>query len=324
MRNASQGLKDSEDAIKNRRFRFLPASIEMPQYDSVEHSVGNMQVETRSAKWYRSAEYASLKDLVPALFGDDGQIDMEALKAFASESNATFTKLSADNQALIKQLVADWETYEQAMDGVRDYLTSVFGEMGNTMMDAMLKVADGLQTTEDAMADMVDSVSQMLQKWVSDMIYAATLGPILAEAQKDIEALIAGEGTDEEKYEGVIKILDGVLASMPEAMEAGSRLNEQYKALAAQYGYDIGAEGLSQTGAAGAMHTVSQESFTRMEGILTSIQAHIAERDLSLDNITDILLSQLEATRAVVSNTAVLPLLYRLLNQMNQYGVNVR
>lgn len=324
MRNASQGIKDSEDAIKNRRIKFLSMYVEMPQYDSVEHSLGNMMVKTRSAKWYRAAKYASLKDLVPALFGDDGQIDMEALKAFANESNSVFSKLSADNQALIKQLVADWETYEQAMDGVRDYLTSVFGDLGDTMFDAMMKVSDGLQSTEDAMADMVDSVSKMLRQWVSDMIYAATLAPLLADAQKDIEAIVTGEGTDEEKTERVMEVFDNLLRAIPEAQEAANKYYEAYKALAAQYGYDIGPEGTGQTGVAGAMHTVSQESFTRMEGILTSIQAHIAERDLSLDNITDILLSQLEATRAVVSNTAVLPLLYSLLNKMNQYGINVR
>lgn len=324
MRNASQGIKESEKNIKTRKTKFFGVEIPSPEYQSVEDSISNMQVETRSAKWYRSAKYASLGSLVPELFGEDGQIDMEALKAFASETNATFTKLSTDNQALIKSLVADWETYEQAMDGVRDYLTSVFGDLGDTMFDAMMKVSDGLQSTEDAMADMVDSVSKMLRQWVSDMIYAATLAPLLADAQKEIEAIVTGEGTDEEKTERMMEVFDKLFLAIPEAQEAANKYYEKYKALAARYGYDIGPEGTGQTGAAGAMHTVSQESFTRMEGILTSIQAHIAERDLQLDNITDILLSQLEAHRAIVANTDMLPLMYALLMKMNQFGISVR
>lgn len=324
MRNAAQSIQISEGNIKNRRSLIFGGLLDIPEYQSTADSIGSMEVETRSAKWYRSAKYASLKSLVPELFGDDGQINMEALKAFADESNSTFQKLSKDNQALIKSLVADWETYEQAMDGVRDYLTSVFGELGDTMMDAMLKVSDGLQSTEDAMADMVDSVSKMLRQWVSDMIYAATLAPLLADAQKEIEAIVTSEGTDEEKTERVLEVFDNLFRAIPEAQEAANKYYEGYKALAAKYGYDIGPEGTGQTGVAGAMHTVSQESFTRMEGILTSIQAHVAERDLQLDNITDILLSQLEAHRAIVSNTQVLPMLYALLMKMNQFGINVR
>lgn len=324
MRNAAQSIQISEGNIKNRRSLIFGGLLDIPEYQSTADSIGSMEVETRSAKWYRSAKYASLKSLVPELFGDDGQINMEALKAFADESNSTFQKLSKDNQALIKSLVADWETYEQAMDGVRDYLTSVFGELGDTMMDAMLKVSDGLQSTEDAMADMVDSVSKMLRQWVSDMIYAATLAPLLADAQKEIEAIVTSEGTDEEKTERMMEVFDNLFRAIPETQEAVNKYYEMYKALAAKYGYDIGPEGTGQTGVAGAMHTVSQESFTRMEGILTSIQAHVAERDLQLDNITDILLSQLEAHRAIVSNTQVLPMLYALLMKMNQFGINVR
>lgn len=324
MRNAAQSIQISEGNIKNRRSLIFGGILDIPEYQSTADSIGSMEVETRSAKWYRSAKYASLKSLVPELFGDDGQINMEALKAFADESNSTFQKLSKDNQALIKSLVADWETYEQAMDGVRDYLTSVFGELGDTMMDAMLKVSDGLQSTEDAMADMVDSVSKMLRQWVSDMIYAATLAPLLADAQKEIEAIVTSEGTDEEKTARMMEVFDNLFRAIPEAQESVDKYYEMYKALAAKYGYDIGPEGTGQTGAAGAMHTVSQESFTRMEGILTSIQAHVAERDLQLDNITDILLSQLEAHRAIVSNTQVLPMLYALLMKMNQFGINVR
>ena len=159
MQAALKEVEEDKKALQWRGFGLPVGQITIRDWGSVERSVANMAVKTRSGNWFRSAKYASLKDLVPELFGDDGQIDMEALKAFADESNSVFQGLSAHNKELIKSLVDDWETYEAALDGVRDYLASIFGDLGDTMMDSMLQVADGLATSEDAMASMMTSAA---------------------------------------------------------------------------------------------------------------------------------------------------------------------
>jgi hypothetical protein len=72
------------------------------------------------------------------------------------------------------------------------------------------------------------------------------------------------------------------------------------------------------------MYTVSQDSFTRLEGIVTSIQAHLASGDLKLDNIFTALSEQLNAMNAIVSNTAPIAQIYALLNTIHREGLNVK
>ena len=301
---------------------FLPTPSLQARVNTALH---NMLVQTQHSTWFRSAKYASLKDLVPELFGDDGQINMDALSEFADESNETFQKLSDSNKALVKSLVADWETYEEALEAVRDYLSSIFGELGDTIMDSMMAVADGTMTAADAMTTRLEALSDVVKNFAKQMIYSMTIGPILEQAQKDIEAIQTGTGTDDEKFEAMLAILSQMSSDVSAKQDMATELYEQYKAMAAKNGIDIEAGNtVSQTGKAGAMYTVNQDSFTRMEGIATSIQGHSASMDLKMDNITSQMAMHLDALNVIANNTSPIGQIYSLLVAIERDGINVK
>ena len=301
---------------------FLPTPSLQARVNTALH---NMLVQTQHSTWFRSAKYASLKDLVPELFGDDGQINMDALSEFADESNETFQKLSDSNKALVKSLVADWETYEEALEAVRDYLSSIFGELGDTIMDSMMAVADGTMTAADAMTTRLEALSGVVKNFAKQMIYSMTIGPILEQAQKDIEAIQTGTGTDDEKFEAMLAILSQMSSDVSAKQDMAAELYEQYKAMAAKNGIDIEAGNtVSQTGKAGAMYTVNQDSFTRMEGIATSIQGHSASMDLKMDNITSQMAMHLDALNVIANNTSPIGQIYSLLVAIERDGINVK
>ena len=52
---------------------------------------------------------------------------MENLREFVDSENEVYQHLSEENRAYLRRMADDWETYEQAVDAVGDYLTSVFG-----------------------------------------------------------------------------------------------------------------------------------------------------------------------------------------------------
>lgn len=323
MRDALRDLEKDKQAIMLRNpYAFLGIPM-LGNFSSLEDSIGKMQVQTRHSTWFRSAKYASLKDLIPELFGDDGQINMDALKEFADESNDTFQKLSKSNQNLIKSLVADWETYEEALEATRDYLSSIFGELGDTILDTMISVADGTMSAADAMTTRLEALSDVVRNFAKNMIYAMTLGPIFDEAQKAIEAIQLEEGTEEEKYEAMLGVLSSALDDIEGAQDDFTMLWERYKALAKEKGIDL-SPSETQQGKAGAMYTVSQDSFTRMEGIATSIQAHITSVDLKFDNIAQQFSLQLEAMNAIVSNTSPIAAIYALLLTVQRDGLKVK
>lgn len=324
MRDALKDLeKDKQALLWRGNEKYFGTAGSMLPWGDIADSVANMQVQTQHSTWFRSAKYASLKNLIPELFGDDGQINMDALKEFADESNDTFQKLSKTNQDLIKSLVSDWDTYEEALDATRDYLSSIFGELGDTILDTMVNVADGTMSAADAMTTRLEALSDVVRNFAKNMIYAMTLGPILDEAQKAIEDIQLGEGTEEEKYEAMLGVLSSALDDIEGAQDDFTMLWERYKALAKEKGIDL-SPSETQQGKAGAMYTVSQDSFTRMEGIATSIQAHITSVDLKFDNIAQQFSLQLEAMNAIVSNTSPIAAIYALLLTVQRDGLKVK
>lgn len=324
MRDALKDLeKDKQALLWRGNEKYFGTAGSMLPWGDIADSVANMQVQVQHSTWFRSAKYASLKDLIPELFGDDGQINMDALKEFADESNDTFQKLSKTNQDLIKSLVSDWDTYEEALDATRDYLSSIFGELGDTILDTMVNVADGTMSAADAMTTRLEALSDVVRNFAKNMIYAMTLGPILDKAQKDIEDIQLGEGTEEEKYEAMLGVLSSALDDIEGAQDDFTMLWERYKALAKEKGIDL-SPSETQQGKAGAMYTVSQDSFTRMEGIATSIQAHITSVDLKFDNIAQQFSLQLEAMNAIVSNTSPIAAIYALLLTVQRDGLKVK
>ena len=323
MRDSLKRLEETKQSLSMADWLSTGKSLFSITPESYSDAIANMQVQTTHSTWFRSAKYASLKDLIPELFGDDGQINMDALKEFADESNDTFQKLSKSNQDLIKSLVSDWETYEEALDATRDYLSSIFGELGDTILDTMISVADGTMSAADAMTTRLEALSDVVRNFAKNMIYAMTLGPILDEAQKAIEDIKLGEGTQEEKYEAMLAVLSGTLDDIEGAQDDFTMLWERYKALAKEKGIDL-SPSETQQGKTGAMYTVSQDSFTRMEGIATSIQSHITSVDLKMDNIATQFSLLLDAMNAVITNTSPISSIYTLLNIIYREGLKVK
>lgn len=322
MRDALNRLEETNNRLVLGNWAF--ATEPMPPADAISKEIAKMQVQTQHSTWFRSSKYASLGDLIPELFGDDGQINMDALTKFADDSNETFQKLSEDNKALIKSLVGDWETYTDALDAVRDYLSSIFGELGDTILDTMIAVADGTMTAADAMTTRLEALSDVVKNFAKQMIYAMTIGPILEQAQKDIEAIQTGTGTDEEKFDAMMAILGQVLEDVSGEQSRVNSLYEQFKVMAAEKGFDFDSSSSSQTGKAGTMYTVSQDSFTRMEGIATSIQGHSASIDLKFDSIASQMSMHLNALNTIANNTSPIAQIYSLLVAIDRDGLNVK
>lgn len=291
-------------------------------WDSASQSIANMQVQTRHSTWVRKAKYSSLADLLPGLFVD-GEVDMAALKKFVEEGDKTFQHLSASNQEMLREMVEDWELYEEALTAVRDYLSSIFGELGSTMTDAMVAAAENGTNAFDAMAD---SVGDALRKMVKDMIYSITLGKLVKDAQEQIEAIQAEGGTPEEQYQKILGVLKNLMSDAAKEQENATAFWKMAEQEAAKYGYDISDKTAdSQQGHAGAVQAVTQESFARVEGLVTSIQIHAANIDENMEGgIMPTLGQSLEALNEIAANSKSLPLIYSLLEELRSAGIKVR
>lgn len=243
-------------------------------FDNASESIANMQVKVRHSTWFRSAKYTSLKDAVPELFNDDGSVNMDALEKFIGTD--TFKKLSDENQQYLQNMSDDWKTYQDALEKVKDYLSGIFGDLGNTMSDALV---DAFASGTDAAEAFTDSVSEMLETLGKQMIYSVTLAPIMDKAQEKMMEIMKDEGlSDQSKFNSYTSILDQLIGDVEEQQGAFNSLLEQYQNIASGKGFDIFTPDSSsnQEASSGGFQTMSQDTGSELNGRFTAIQEYTA------------------------------------------------
>lgn len=288
-------------------------------WENIADSIANMQVQTRHSTWFRSAKYQSLGSLLPELF-TDGEVDMDALRQFVEEGGETFQHLARENQEMLREMVDDWETYEEALTAVRDYLQDIFGDLGRTLTDALV---DAFENGTDAADTFADSVGQALRSLAKDMIYSSTLGKVFEDAQKRIEEVMQSDLSDEERFAQWSETMKSLVSDAMEQQDDFNRLWEEFRRIAEENGLSIDEEaGTSQqSGKAGAIQTVTQDSFSRVEGLVTSVQIHSAKIDENTEGIVPVLKGSLEAMNAIRENTEPIPQIYELLQTIKRDGL---
>ena len=288
-------------------------------WENIADSIANMQVQTRHSTWFRSAKYQSLGSLLPELF-TDGEVDMDALRQFVEEGGETFQHLARENQEMLREMVDDWETYEEALTAVRDYLQDIFGDLGSTLTDALV---DAFENGTDAADTFADSVGQALRSLAKDMIYSSTLGKVFEDAQKRIEKVMQSDLSDEERFAQWSETMKSLVSGVMDQQDDFNRLWEEFRRIAEENGLSIDEEaGTSQqNGKAGATQTVTQDSFSRVEGLVTSVQIHSANIDENIEGIVPVLKGSLEAMNAIRENTEPIPRIYELLQTIKRDGL---
>lgn len=351
LRDAQAAYRQTQEQIRNRgeevyKGRDIEAMIEGLKngtytglsglyrsdrsWETAAESVANMQVQTQhSTKGFlgigrRSAKYDSLRNQLPELFDENGELVMENLREFVDSENEVYQHLSEENRAYLRRMADDWEAYEQAVDAVGDYLTSVFGELGDTLTDALVSAA---AAGTDALESVKDAVSGVIEQLATDMLQTMFLAPILEKAEQQMQEVMTGDLSDEERFSAMLNIFGDLVTKVYGQQEAMENWMADAKDIAAKEGitiFDDDEGGTTQQGKAGALYTVSQDSFSRIEGLATSIQMHAAASDLKLGNIVDAMSESLDALNALVRNTDVLPRMYALWEKIRRDGLKAK
>lgn len=288
-------------------------------WENIADSIANMQVQTRHSTWFRSAKYQSLGSLLPELF-TDGEVDMDALRQFVEEGGETFQHLARENQEMLREMVDDWETYEEALTAVRDYLQDIFGDLGSTLTDALV---DAFENGTDAANTFVDSVGQALRLLGKRMASSIVFGKLFEDTQKRIEKVMQSDLSDEERFAQWSETMKSLVSGVMDQQDDFNRLWEEFRRIAEENGLSIDEEaGTSQqSGKTGAIQTVTQDSFSRVEGLVTSVQIHSAKIDENIEGIVPVLKGSLEAMNAIRENTEPIPQIYELLQTIKRDGL---
>lgn len=244
-------------------------------WESVSESVANMMNQVRHSTWFRDAKYKKLKDVVPELFEESGVLNMQALKEFVEGNSDTFKHLSKENQTYLKELVNNWETYEEAVKAVNDYLNGLFGDLGSTITDALV---DSFEKGINAADAFGEAAGDMLKNLAKQVLYTATIAPAIEDAQKKINEINRDAGLSKEQrfdaLAGVVgDLLDDVLAQQQLGQELWNRLQQA----AEERGIDWDEEAASQQATSRGFQTMSQDTGDELNGRFTDIQGKVTD-----------------------------------------------
>ena len=279
---AREGLERYNEALENTKNRDVEFTGSLSKvnkdFDSAAESIAKMQVKTGTKGWWlwKKNTYDSLKNLVPELFGDDGQLNMDALTEFVDGNSKVYQGLTDSNKAYLQEMVDAWGNYQEALENVNDYLTDIFGQLGSNISDAL---ADAFANGTDAAESFADSVSDMLEKMAKNIAYSTMLQPLFEEAQKEFENIF-GPGSnfsDTERFDKASEVISNLIDNVNKGTDGYNKLLEQFPQIAEEKGIDIfqpDAES-SQSGTSRGFTTMSQDTASELNGRFTDIQGKI-------------------------------------------------
>lgn len=241
--------------------------------------------------------YSSILDVYPELIDSAGNFNREL-----AESIMNSREFAKNDKEALQYIIDLYDQAEEAWKSVKDYFEGVFGDLGQTLTDALV---DAFKNGTDAGKAFVDSLTGMLEKLAEQMIYTVTIAPLLEKAQKEMLDVMKREDlTDEEKFGNYVRILDEMTDNALSQQGTFNALLEKYRQLAKDKGLDLWqGDSTTQTGKSGAYTTASQESITKLEGLYTAMLVHETNIDTNVENVAGSMQTALVHLKRIDANT---------------------
>lgn len=241
--------------------------------------------------------YSSILDVYPELIDSAGNFNREL-----AESIMNSREFAKNDKEALQYIIDLYDQAEEAWESVKDYFEGVFGDLGQTLTDALV---DAFKNGTDAGKAFVDSLTGMLEKLAEQMIYTVTIAPLLEKAQEEMLDVMKREDlTDEEKFGNYVRILDEMTDNALSQQGTFNALLEKYRQLAKDKGLDLWqGDSTTQTGKSGAYTTASQESITKLEGLYTAMLVHETNIDTNVENVAGSMQTALGHLKRIDTNT---------------------
>ena len=205
---------------------------------------------------------------------------VQYLKAYGEMMQKAQAAFMADpsNKFLEQQKLFWEEQYLNEFAGIEEAYSSIFNNIGNDIMDAMLSAADN---TDEAFASLTDNIAGYVRQWVTNMLYADRVSAKMAENRERLNKAIATG--DQDIINQAIKDSVADLHIFAQQLKAEKAVLDE--TLQGIYG-ELDIEGDTSTagngaasGMTGAVSGMSAETASLLAGQLTAMRLNAASID---------------------------------------------
>ena len=175
--------------------------------------------------------------------------------------------LDEEHRIMVDRMISDWDAYQEALEGVKEFANSLFGSVASDVADAVLSGTGNLE------AEMDEILSDINRKVVKAMIENRVIADVFNDdLQEDIiEALKNGDvALANQLFQGGMDRIEGILPDLRELAESVGAV-------------DTGSSSSSTENT--ALSSVSQESFDMYSGRVANIQTHVLSIDRGITSM---------------------------------------
>jgi tape measure domain-containing protein len=211
--------------------------------------------------------WSDLLSAYPDLIDANGKFNKSLAETILAERT-----LTDDGRRAIQQAIDNTDLLEEAFAEMKNYLSGIFGDIGNSMMDAFV---DAFKGVKNALSDFADSAGDILGKLVKDFIYSIRLAPIIEKASEDAEAVMKDKNlTEEQKNQKLTEITGNLVDDLlNQGDNVFSDLEYWGKVIEEKTGKNpYASSGVNQTASFGSSQGMDQDTGNRLIGIFTALQ----------------------------------------------------
>lgn len=220
----------------------------------------------------KEAIYDKLLDLYPGLFDEDGNLNLEYAKKVNVVKDYGENNSNALTQARLEKYIAYAEQVENAWGNVESYLSGIFGNLGDSLTDALV---GAFRSGEDAAKKMSDSAGDMIEQLAEDMLLSQLFAGLAEDYQEKVFGIIKNTGLSEEQIlEQIIEESSNFINDALDYQEKGELIMQSLKDKAAEKGIELWGDnnGYDDSASRKAFEGMSQETASELNGRFTALQ----------------------------------------------------
>lgn len=187
-------------------------------------------------------------------------------------------KLSEDEKKLLQAMLDYSESFQTAMDEIASYLTSLFGDVADTIADQFL---DTFLESGQAAMNFGDVMSDVAKKMAKDFIKNMIIEQAFAGMEEDFKSIMANNNlSPQEKHE---QILAWLAAAQANVEELQPDIQAYLEAMSQFFGVADEMEDAAMSG--NLLQSASQDSVSLLNGQLNAVRTNQSIMLAHMDNI---------------------------------------
>lgn len=269
----NEELKGSDEQQKKFKAGFSMFGAKLFDYSEFQKAysgLADIQIKTGHKKtglfgWGKGKDlYSSILNVYPQLIDSAGNFNKKL-----AESIINSREFNGEGKEALQNMIDLYGKAEEAAKQLKDYLSGIFGDLGNNMSDALV---DAFKNGTDAGKAFGDSISKMLENIGKQMIFQTLFSGIIEDANNKMLDVMKNQSMSAgDKFKNYVDILDTMTTQILGQQGAFNDLMNRYQGMAADKGVSLfGSKNDEQSATANGVSSITFEQANNIVALTTA------------------------------------------------------